>query len=206
MIFALLAGIVEAVVMVAEVVVAVCTAIEAVARIQKFLNPDEDSVSLGGRLCEADARGIKREEFDTQREYMDAVRQLKVDQKALEKFDDKARRLRFLQEYQNFLNENPGADSSPFRFVMREAKGAEIGREAGLLHENSDWLRVYAEVFNSREIDLEKVSDYLEGRLPFEEVKQVDEAIREAERRLSPEKTDDEIRSFVENLKQKRRS
>lgn len=189
---------------VAQVIELVSKIIEGIARIQNFLQAHESIEGFGARFLEADSHGIDRNNFDSYLSYLNFVRQMSLDEQNLEKYDKKDCQIRFIKEYHRFLNEND-EDLSHLNFTLHEAQIMEQNPEASILESDPNWLKVFYDVFKQKNINLEKISEYLEGKLDFKEAKAVHNAILEAERKLHPNKSKDEIQRHIDQMKGIRR-
>ena len=67
-----------------------------------------------------------------------------------------------------------------------------------LLDENR--IKIWFEVFKNLGLQTEKIEKYLNNELPVQEAVKVKNALKEAEKQKEPQKSDEEIENFFDEL------
>lgn len=159
-------------------------------------NKDDKTEDLGDKMMQANEAGIKPENFDKFDDYAAAVRGFELDPEKSKKTSDTEKQLAGLA-FASLSLEN-------------KFQGSDVGNLANI------WLLAAKnpDFFTTERIgsllsittDMKSIKDYFDGKLTSSTIDIIEQKLVDAEKILSPEKTEQEIYDMLDAAKEKYQS
>ncbi len=164
--------------------------VETIADILGIKNKDEKIDEIGDRALQASEKGIKKTDFETHDEYMNALREFELDpefSKKLSKEDKEAAGLAVLID---------GIDKK---------LDFSLGSIIPIIAAGYQWMTgertiAWIEQAKAEGMDMNKVKDYLDGKIGPSQKGEIIDFMVNAERRINPDATWEDIKPNVKEM------
>lgn len=172
-----------------EILRLVADIIEKIAKILGLVDENESVEKIGDKVLQAEEQGIIPENFDTFDEYMKVISEFKLNPSKSRDLEEENKLNRGIEILNEMIEEKLDIKISEFLKEMYTRK------EFFTLER----VQTYIEIFSEEGINLGNVSKYLNGEITDSaERRKIDSLMVEAEKKLDPQKSEEEIGNIID--------
>jgi hypothetical protein len=174
-----------------EVVRAVSNVAQFILAAFGYIKPDDKMDDIGDRVLQAGEAGIKPDNFEKFEEYVEAIRNFELDPEKSKKLAE-----------QDKLSASLGFATIALEDRYKDTSTGSIAELWNLVAKNPSFFNpdLIKHILPITQ-NFQNISDYFEGRLARQDKLEVGEILFEAEKSLSPNKSDSEILDTIDSVK-----
>lgn len=152
--------------------------------------PDEDEDEFGDRVIQAGKEGITPEKFDKFEDYAEAIKNFELDPEKSKETTEQEKLLATIAYAttglaEKYDNADPDNLANIWALVAEDADYFSSDRINSIL---------------SKTTDIKSVADYFDGNLDEKMIDRVEQRLVDAEKALSPEKSEDQILQAIDEM------
>lgn len=151
-----------------------------------------ETEELGDKALQAEAEGIKPENYKTYQEYMKAIEEFELDPEKSKNWTEKEKIAKGIEITSALLVDKYGPDIQDL--IIEVAKNPEFF--------NTERVKEYIQIIEDKKISYSEISDYLDGNIrKFEHQDKVNNAMLEVEKKVNPTISDADAQRLINSQK-----